>query len=723
VTQLPDSLFDGKSFMQQHHDDPMPRPTRDWHGHRTTESVKRPDIQGLRCIAVVLVILFHAGVTSMPGGYVGVDVFFVISGFLITGTIVRDLDHGGFSLSGFYANRARRLLPAAFVTIAATCLVTYLVLPGSRFASIGRDALASAFYFVNWRLSRQSVDYLSQNQAPSPFQHFWSLAVEEQFYILWPLLLIIAAAIGQRFGRRRIAFLIALAAVFVPSLAYSISYTSSDAAQAYFVTPTRMWELALGGGIALAATVIAIVPKTVAAVLGWAGLAAIMYAATQFAGASLFPGSAALLPTIGAAAVLATGQRGGRLGPALLLHLPPLTFVGDISYSLYLWHWPLIVFAASQFAGPLPVWAGLVAGFGAIVPAAVSRHLIELPGMYAPRFATNRNGLGLGLLATVSSGVAALFLIASVPNAQRSGITVSARGIAKDINGRTIKVGAEVLGLHPAKSVSAAVMNSYSSITPTPVDAASDLPDGNRACTTLLYEGGDVSCVYGDPSGSVTVDLVGDSHAEQWLPGFDAAGIANHWRIVTHLRQYCAMDATPITFQGRAFTQCTQWNSDIERSIPADNPRVVVVTASRDQFPFLNGAPVTGTAGTRELARGYERAWSTLTAAGIHVVVLAQTPIPNFDVPGCVEQHANDLSACARSASMVLSTSNALAQAARATVGVTYVNMSPILCPNGTECPAVIGGVLVYRDASHLTATYARTAAGYITGQLRRLAG
>ncbi|HEY0700376.1 MAG TPA: acyltransferase, partial [Micromonospora sp.] len=315
----------------------------------------RGDIEGMRALAVILVLVGHAAPGLLPGGFVGVDVFFVISGFLITGLLVEELDRTGrISLAGFYARRARRLLPAAALVGLVSLLLAVLFLPKVRWADTGWDAVASALYAMNWRLAEQAVDYLAADNSASILQHYWSLAVEEQFYLLWPLLLVVFAGGWRRPGhpRRRLRPMLLVAAlvvVAVPSFVWSVVLTQTDPARAYFVSTTRLWELALGGGLALAGARLRRMPAPVAAGVAWASVAAILAAAALLAPDHAFPGYLALLPTLGAAAVIAGGLVPGGAGPERVLGLRPLRATGAVSYSLYLWHWPVLVAAEARF--------------------------------------------------------------------------------------------------------------------------------------------------------------------------------------------------------------------------------------------------------------------------------------------------------------------------------------------------------------------------------------
>ncbi|MET9190551.1 acyltransferase, partial [Streptomyces tendae] len=303
----------------------------------------RPDIQGLRAVAVGLVVLSHAGVAQVGGGYVGVDVFFVISGFLITSLLLRELaTTGRVSLRSFYARRALRLLPASSLVIAVTLVGAWLFLSKARLAEYAGDALAGALYTLNFRLAAAGTDYLAQNGPPSPFQHVWSLAVEEQFYLVWPVLLLLTWRIAR--GRRG-PVVVPLAALCALSFAAGVVVTDRSAPWAYFGSPARFWELGAGALLALAAERLRRLPAALAAALGWLGLVCVTVAALRYDDQTPFPGHHALLPVAGAVLVLAGGCVPTSYGAGLLLERRPLVRLGGLSYGWYLWHWPLLVTA------------------------------------------------------------------------------------------------------------------------------------------------------------------------------------------------------------------------------------------------------------------------------------------------------------------------------------------------------------------------------------------
>ncbi|WP_237769837.1 acyltransferase, partial [Kytococcus sp. HMSC28H12] len=289
----------------------------------------RPDVEGLRAIAVLSVMAYHAGLPLVTGGFAGVDVFFVLSGFLITGQLLKEVDRTGrVDLPAFYGRRAKRLLPAATTVLIVTGLLTWLVLPATRFKEIAWDIALSALYVVNWRLADRSVDYLAEDSLPSPVQHYWSLAVEEQFYVVWPLVLLL---VGLFVTRTRLPLApvatVGLLAIAVPSLVWSVVHTASSPATAYFVTTTRLWELALGGLVACGVAVWARLPRLLGSLLVVLGLVVLLTSLFVVTSSTPWPGSAALLPTVGTALVLVGGARAR--GPVVrALGSAPMLWVG-----------------------------------------------------------------------------------------------------------------------------------------------------------------------------------------------------------------------------------------------------------------------------------------------------------------------------------------------------------------------------------------------------------
>ncbi len=353
--------------------------------HHPPEDAFRPDLEGLRGLAILLVLLFHAGIPGIPGGFIGVDVFFVLSGFLITGLLIRERERTGrVSLPAFYARRARRILPAALVVTIGTMLAAALVLPPLDILRAAEDAVAVALSVGNIRFAATATDYFAGTSTPSPFLHYWSLGVEEQFYLLWPALLILAT----RFGRPRLGAGVVLAVVVATSLALAIWLTGVAAPWAFYSLPTRAWQLGLGGLLAIAA--VGPVGRRVAvarAAAGWAGLAAVLAGSVLIDASTPYPGVAALLPAVGTAAVIASGS-GLRWSPGRLLAIAPMRFLGRISYSLYLVHWPILILPAAGLAldQELPLEVRLGLALASVAVGAVCWRIVEEPIHHAVRF-------------------------------------------------------------------------------------------------------------------------------------------------------------------------------------------------------------------------------------------------------------------------------------------------------------------------------------------------
>ena len=360
----------------------------------------RPDVEGLRAVAVLLVLVYHAGVPSFGGGYVGVDVFFVISGFVITGLLLRERSATArTSLLAFYGRRCRRILPAATLVIVATLMASYHWLGFIRADQVAADARSAALFVANFHFISIGTNYLSAQRPPSPLQNLWSLSVEEQFYFVYPTFFILVAALGRRINfRAKIAG--ALIAVILGSFAWSIYQTDTNGVVAYFSPLTHAWELALGGLVAVGTSHLSRMPALLAGSLTWAGLAAIIVAAFVFTDLTPYPGWAVSLPALGAALIIGGGAAVPALGAEWLLGLPPVRWLGKLSYSLYLWHWPVLAIAAQQSGGPLPLGTNLLWLLAALGLSIVTYYALENPIRHA-RFLARRPlaslALGAGL--------------------------------------------------------------------------------------------------------------------------------------------------------------------------------------------------------------------------------------------------------------------------------------------------------------------------------------
>jgi len=699
----------------------------------------RPDIQGLRAVAVALVLFYHAGVGWISGGYVGVDVFFVISGYLITGLIVNEIHASGrFAIASFYARRARRLLPASALALVAAGVITFFVLPSTRWPTIAGDIAASAVYLVNWRFAAQSVDYLSAGSALSPVLHFWSLAVEEQFYLLWPVLLLVLLAVRKHLRWRLETLLLAgVAAVAIPSLVWSVLMTATTPGPAYFVSTTRLWEFGVGAALALGADQIARIPRRAAVALGYAGLTAVVGTAILYTEETAFPGVAAILPVAGTAALIIAGLTRDASNSPLVhaLSIGPMQWIGKISYSLYLWHWPLIVGATwvwGDTAGNLPLSTGFLVVAFSTAPAWLSYRLVEAPIHFSDFFGTvPRHALALGVVCTAIGLSVSLFLSASVP--AEDSLVVASPAVSTDHdNGGTdvptslvtppsppegdtigeaeasgVLMGALVLGDDPGNDPNMKVADIVPSITPSPVAALSDKArlDGEKCIADPAKT---VSCEYGSPDAETVVAVVGDSKMHQWLNALQEIADDRDWRLVTYLANGCPLSRIPVHRDPALSAACTAYNQQRFAALLGSDDIDYVITSQRATKAYLPDS--TREQRVQALAEDLRSTWTELENSGIRVIVIPDNATPSTDVPDCVAGHPDQLSECAFPFEQGIARSAAPTQflAMESLNTVKVADVQPWIC-SGDMCPVVIGNVLVYRQGSHLTATYVET--------------
>ena len=661
----------------------------------SAKSTFRGDIQGLRAVAVVLVILWHAGLGVLPGGYVGVDVFFVISGFLMTGILYREASASrSISLRGFYARRARRLLPASALLIIFVALSTRVFLPSVRWGSIGKDLLASSLFGMNWRLSSQSTDYLASALAPSPLQHFWSLGVEEQFYFIWPVLLLIFTL---RARRRRASLTsgaaLLLAAVTIPSLLWCIHLSSSNLGSAYFVTTTRLWELAVGGAVAVFASHLHRIPTPLAAVVGWVGLAAAVASGFIYNSHTTFPGYAAVLPVLGTAAVIAVGPAAGTAGPVAVLGLAPLRKLGDWSYSLYLWHWPFVVFATAKW-GALTQSQGLAVVALSFLPALLAFYLVEEPARTAKGLLTTGGALKGGAMILLATSTAALVFLVIVPPVPPATAVNASSGAV----GAVEKFGAQTLAASPLGDPAGVAVDDPGDFTPQPGQV-----EGSPACGVGRDNDRVKTCDVGDRLSSVHVVLVGDSHAAQWATALAEVAAKRHWRLTLVSKDGCPYASVRLATSWSA--SCEAWNKNVAAYLTAQRPAVLITSQAEYSVSSTDG-PLDATASAHAMADGLRSNYDTLIAAGTKVLVLRDTPRPGIDIGDCVSGNSGHLKKCALPRNKTIDGAGAAQIAAvDGLVGAWLIDLNDAICPDD-PCAPVIGGVLVYLDSHHISQTY-----------------
>ena len=676
----------------------------------------RADIEGLRGVAVLAVVAYHAGLGGVGGGYVGVDVFYVLSGFLITGLLWEELARTGrLRLGAFYARRARRLLPAAVLVLVATLAASSAWLSPLQARVVARDALTAALYVANYRFAVQRTDYLAE-ASPSPLQHYWSLGVEEQFYLLWPVLLLAVFLVGRRLGTRSAAGAAAvLSLAGAASFALSLRLTAVSQPWAFFSLPTRAWELAAGGLVGLAAPRLRRLPGVAAATLGWLGLEAVLWSITQFSASTPFPGSAALFPVGGTAAVLAAGCAAPRLGPGVVLGWRPLQVGGKLSYSWYLWHWPLLVLAPAVAGHALGMGQNLslVAASGLL--ALVTVKLVEDPVRFSPRLRARPGpSLALGAGLTAAAAAVAVGTASLTPTPHGRGLAAPPVTIPMALPQRTSRAKAQdaaaarlarlAAPVEDAVAHAVAVRTVPANLDP-PLDRAhADQPQPVRDGCLIRWLGvRSGPCAYGSAGSRRTVVLYGDSHAAQWFPAVDRAARARRWRLVSLTKTTCPPVAlsfwSPVL--GRPYAECDRWRASVLRRIRAERPALVVLGAARhygDVYRFQ----VYGPAWISGLARMVRE----VRATGARVLVLGPTPKPRADVPDCLSRHLRNAVACATPRAVAVDARGLRAE--RRSVlraGGSYLDVTPWLCTKAT-CAVVVGNLLAYRDDNHLSTTY-----------------
>jgi peptidoglycan/LPS O-acetylase OafA/YrhL len=674
----------------------------------------RPDIEGLRAVAVLAVVLFHAGVPGVGGGFIGVDVFFVVSGFLITGLLFREVTGTGtVRLAVFYGARARRLLPAAATVLIATAIAAAVLLPPLQARSVFGDAVASALYIGNCRFAVQGTDYLAADAPPSPLQHYWSLGVEEQFYLLWPALVIgttwlIARAAGRTGAgatRSSAPYAVVLAVVATVSFAISLAWTDSWPSWAFFSLPTRAWELAVGGLVALTVVCWRRLPPVSAAGVGWGGLALIVVTCTQVGETTQYPGTAALLPVLGTALVIGAGCATPDLGVGRFLSWPTMRAIGRLSYSWYLWHWPVLLLAPAVF-GENPGLTGRLAMVAASFGLAIlTLHLIENPARFAPalRVSAQRSLMTGGAATAIAVCVGlTLFVVRPVPvgaGAAAAPVAVAAPGPSAPPRALTVQEQ-----VRAAVAASAELRAVPSNLAP-PLGAIAKPEVFVNGCVLSWRDVGQPECASGDTASPTSVALVGDSHAAMWHPPLEPIAQQRGWRLETMSKVTCPLMDLPINspYLGREFTECEQWRGEVLSRLEKERPRLIVVDMVRRY-----GADFGFTSFDQAWLDSLTRLVQRLRDTGAHVLVLGPVPDPHSTVPTCLSAHMDNATECSPPRSVALN-DKGIADEAAATAagGGTYADISAFFC-TAERCPVIVGNTLVYRDDNHVTIEYAK---------------
>ncbi|WP_434621183.1 acyltransferase family protein [Arthrobacter sp. A5] len=694
----------------------------------TRASSFRPDIQGLRALAVVAVIADH--LFGYPlGGFVGVDVFFVISGFIITGLLLREHNKNGrISFSDFYRRRVRRIMPIALVVLTVTTAASWYLFAGGRARSILWDGIASSLFAANWRFAATGTDYMQADGPVSPLQHYWSLSVEEQFYLIWPLMLVVILGfLASRFSwsettARRVLGVV-LIAVIAASLAFAYGETFNAPTVAYFSTLSRAWELGIGALVAVLLPLLARIPAVIRLVSQWAGLLGIIASLFVVTPATAFPAPGALLPVIATAMVIAGGVGGQR-------YMSPLTnpvsrYIGDISYSLYLWHFPVNVLGA-VIAPSMGIMGHLVVIGIILMLSVASYHFVEdplrhsqwleLPGRKrhekAPfQLTVKTQIMGIALLAVASIGLSAVALVKSTPT--NEGTLVAGVAPVTPSAGAT-GAPATPEGAHQAKITTALQASVWPALQPTIDDLGSKGFDKNdsEGCSPATPRGKDCSMASLDPEKLAVV--VGDSMGAAWLPTIKAALEPEGWTVESMTYVGCPfLDADTVAADASITHACPGHKALVSAAIKEVKPALVIVS---NLYNLTLASGVTGDAAVSEWEQAAITARGDWLEGAGRVVTLAPPPAGK-DPKACVTRFSTPHDCT----SQVTSTWKSFAevdQRVSKLVGDNYLDKRSWFCSADQKCPVFIDGTIVRRDATHITNEYATKLAPLLKAEL-----
>ncbi len=657
----------------------------------------RWEIEGLRAVAALLVAAYHVWFGRVSGG---VDVFFVIAGFMVTTTLLGHLDRTGtIDVGRYLGHLLQRLLPNALLVLVVVAIASWVLVPSTRRDEVFGEIAASALYYENWELARRSVDYLDRGFTSSPVQHFWAMSIQGQFYLIWLALFLVVLRVGPAsVVRRRIGA--AMILLVVVSFAFSIWFTSVNQPAAYFNTGARVWEFGIGGLLALSVPWWPALRSRWSWGLGWMGLLAIITCGAVLSVGTSFPGWIALWPVIGAALILLAGHTDARWSASGLLSSKPLVRLGSVSYALYLWHWPLLVFTLVLTGQDSVGLLGGLAVIGASIALSfASTHFVE------------RRIRSISLKGRRSWSVPMMLTALVLPIAG-AGYAVSAVSsrmaqIDTDLDAQ-LYPGARVAGPGATSLTEANTDEPAPGITAAPDDIPEVYAEGCHQEQSL----DEVEvCQYGDPGSERTMILTGGSHSAHWQPALEVIAEQTGWRLLsatksscrpaTHLLPPDSEDSSIVRDPGildNSRESCRAWNAASADWIIEQDPEIVVLTST------------VGVGDEETVPTAYLRFWEDLDEQRIEVLAIRDTPRPGQDIPDCLAQHGPLTRACdtvGADAMRDVPVTNDLPQAPP---NVTFADVTDYLCDDEV-CPPVIGNVVVYSDTNHLTRSYSRTLA------------
>lgn len=679
----------------------------------------RTDLQGLRALAVLLVMVYHIWFSRVSGG---VDIFLMLSAFFLTASVAKRASRGERpQVLGQWAHRFSRLVPQAAVVVLAVVIGSWVLLPSNRWPQLIDQSFASLFYKQNWYLAENQVDYYAFNTAASsPLQHFWSLSVQGQIFILWPLILAACALLWKLFfSRHSFAWVAgtAFGLIFAGSLAFSIHLTAANQQVAYFHTGARLWEFALGSLLALALPWLSTLPERLRRIGGWAGLATIISCGALLDVQGQFPGYIALVPTLGAALVIMAPSARSWANPSGLLSLAPLRRLGDLSYGMYLWHWPLLVFyltlsgssRARILPGALLILVSITLSWCTTrwveKPLASWQATVDFGAMLQGRQAQLASGV---LVAVIGVGIVSVPVLAWEGNVEYRR-TVAAAQAPEETPGATASVDWDpspaALTLPLATDLDGEWQN--------PGQDCSGAQDPDDPRITFCRQGGNFD------AGEPVLVMLGDSHMQHWSEAGarmmeDSGG---SWILLHHPGCRYGSDAA------RSEPACSDFQDAAQEYVTALAPTWVMANATMTVQGY--DAELRTPGEQEALVDGFDQAIFPFLAAGSKVVAVRDTPRYEYLIPECVDSAKSDPSRCDGLASELLNETNPVdtwLESADYGATVISLDLTPVLCPQGV-CKAVIGNVLTYLDNSHLSKMFVDSAADEFAAAFRAATG
>lgn len=636
----------------------------------------RPEIEGLRLIAALLVAIYHIWMMRVSGG---VDVFFVVSGFLITTSLLSKYARDGYiKFFSFIAGLLKRLLPQAITVLIFVTVASYFILPEVRHVDTIKEIFASLFYYENWQLAITGTDYLDQNNAKSPVQHFWAMSIQGQFYLIW--FLIISATIiiynKTKFEMKNVLLAILLI-LFAVSLSYSVYLTEVNQPWAYFDTRTRVWEFAVGGILMIFIFKVKL-PAILSIIMGWLGLIGLTLTGFIMDVGASFPSYIALWPVTAAVLVMLAGQNPTSFGVEKFLGSKPMIYLGGLSYGLYLWHWPILSFYYVIFGTTdVGVVHGIIIILMSLLLSFLTTNFIEKPinGFIKYRKLTLRSfspiiGMAV-LLVVIASGWLAYsqfkssYALSFAGDEDYPGVMANTDAVNEP------ELQDPIPGLEAIKN-----------------DKAEPYEDGCHVSPGVSEV---KICEYGETGDyDYTVALVGGSKSTHWLPSLQSFAEEESIRILNVTKSGCRF-----TLDEVAAEDCMKWNENVVDEISKEQPDMIVTLADNADKP-------------ESVPEGFLEQFEKAEEYGIPVMAIRDTPYFPEDVSECLSVNGLDTDKCNVDRDETYPKPSAWEKLDNPPSNVHYVDYTDYIC-NEEECPVVIGNVIAYLDSSHMSATFSAT--------------